>query len=281
MQTLYEQIKVLEENDEQISDIITLVENDYTIHLQSRDIISFKTTQELIEISKNGKLGLMTNDCKIIIQPSFNAILSYNYDNRTLIFEVKHRENQMQRKEGVASFTGEILLEPKYDRILYYDAILFVVKLKGQYGVVDKNGRVIVEFGKFDYIDSFVDGLARTKKDNCWGIIDAFGNIVVKNLFEDIWKLRKGYRTTRAVFKGEDFYINLPACREEDPLYDRICYYKNEKYKHNCYPELRIDIKADKEAIEEARMRKDDFYISPLEAFEGDAGLYDEWRMNS
>lgn len=282
MKSLEQQLKVLEDYEEKISDIITLVEHDYTIHLQSKDIISFKTSQEYIEISKNGKIGLMNSDCKILIQPSFDAILSYNHENRTLVFEMRHWDKQLERKEGVANFKGDILLQPKYDRILYYDSTLYVVLLNGQYGIIDKEGRTLVDFGRFDYIDTFVDGLARTKKNNRWGIINANGEVVIKNLFEDMWKLRNGYRTTRAIYNGEDFYINLPACREIDPLYDRICYYKNNKYKQNAYPELRIDIKADLYALEQERLKEDDnFYISPLEAFDGDESLYNDWLLNS
>ena len=74
MKSLDEQLCILEKHEEQISDVVALVEGDYTIHLLSRDIISFKTTQEIIEISKDGKVGLMNKNCKILVPPIFDRI---------------------------------------------------------------------------------------------------------------------------------------------------------------------------------------------------------------
>ena len=218
MKSLEQQLKVLEDYEEKISDIITLVEHDYTIHLQSKDIISFKTSQEYIEISKNGKIGLMNSDCKILIQPSFDAILSYNHENRTLVFEMRHWDKQLERKEGVANFKGDILLQPKYDRILYYDSTLYVVLLNGQYGIIDKEGRTLVDFGRFDYIDTFVDGLARTKKNNRWGIINADGddfNCLTENILEIF--------STKAVF-GNCFTAGADVGRIFFGFRNKLCF---------------------------------------------------------
>ena len=87
MKSLREQLQTIEDNAEQISDVITLIEGNYTLHLQSRDIISFKTKQEIIEISKNGKVGLMTKDCKIVVPPIYDGIRSYSTETNTLVFE--------------------------------------------------------------------------------------------------------------------------------------------------------------------------------------------------
>jgi len=46
--------------------------------------------------------------------------------------------------------------------------------LNGKYGYVDKTGKEVIPL-KYDYADSFREGLARAKLNGKWGYIDRWG----------------------------------------------------------------------------------------------------------
>lgn len=279
MKTVDEQLHIIEENAEQISDVLTLIEGDYTLHLQSRDIISFKTKQEIIEISKEGKVGLMTKDCKIIVPPTYDSICSYSINTKTIVFEKIFGHKQFEKKVGVADFNGNILLEPKYDQITYYNKERYVVRLNYQYAVIGRDGKIVLDFGEYDFIDEFVKGVARVKKGNKWGLIDNRGFAFVSPVFDEIWKLRSDISSTRAVYKGENFYIHVWNLQDPERMYTNpIHFYKDVHYKNEEYPELGLDYR---EELKE-RTRRYEHYddLDPLDAFEGDEEIYNDW-LNS
>lgn len=281
MKSLREQLQTIEDNAEQISDVITLIEGNYTLHLQSRDIISFKTKQEIIEISKNGKVGLMTKDCKIVVPPIYNGIRSYSTETNTLVFEQIFGYKQFEKKVGVADFKGNIVLEPKYDQITHYDKERYVVRLNSQYAVIGRDGKIVIDFGEYSFIDEFIKGVARVKKNNKWGLIDNRGFAFVRPVFDEIWKMRTDLCTTRASYDGENFYIHVWNPRDPERMSTNpIHFYKDVHYKKEKYPELNLDYR---EELEGCTKKKDYYndYISPLDAFEGDEELYNEWLINT
>lgn len=290
MGTLEEQLRLLEEHEEQISVVVDLVEGDYTIHLQSRDIISFKTKQEIIEISKGGKVGLMNKDCKILIPPIFDRISSYSVKHRTLIFEQTDCH-----KFGVATFDGQRVLEPVYDEIVYDGESFFVVRVSNQYAVLNNEGRALVDFGAYEFIDGFVNGVTRVKKEGKWGVINKYGYEFLHPEFDEIWKLKDDMSTTKVIYQGEEFYLRLDKCPSEmrgtEADYFRmsevqVLYkYKDRKYRKLEYPEIDVYDWAEerrRKMIEEMERREweDEVRSMRLDAFEGDEELYDEWHEN-
>lgn len=275
MKTFNEQLQNMEENEEWLSNITTILEGNYTIHLESRDIVSFNTKQEIIEISKGDKIGLMTRDCKIIVPPIYDGIRSYSIENKTIIFEKIIGHKQFEKKVGVATFSGEILLEAKYDEITYMDDKRYIVRSNYQYAILDYKGNLITDFGKYDFIDGFVKGVARVKKDKKWGLIDEKGFRVVNTIFDEIWKLRSDLSTTRAIYQGENFYIHIWNPKDPERMYTNpIHFYKDVCYCKNEYPELNLNYR------EEFSPKQNYNDSDPLNAFEGDEELYNDWLLN-
>jgi hypothetical protein len=62
---------------------------------------------------------------------------------------------------------------------------LAIVKTKNKYGVIQKDGSMVIEL-KVDQIKDFDDGLAITKQNGKYGIIDANGEWVIKPKYKDI-----------------------------------------------------------------------------------------------
>ena len=295
MKTFNEQLQTMEENEKWLSDVATILEGNYTIHLESRDIVSFNTKQEIIEISKEGKIGLMTKDCKIIVPTIYDGIRSYSIESRTIIFEKIIGHKQFEKKVGVATFSGDILLEAKYDEITYIDNKRYIVRLNYQYAVINQEGNLIVDFGKYDYIDYFVHGLSRVKKGNKWGIINKYGYEFLSPKFDEIWKLKDEMSTTKVIFQGEEFYLCIDKCPSgirgtmEDYMrmseIQILFKYKNQKYKKLEYPEIDVyDLEEERRRkIEEERKEREWQEVvesMTLDAFEGDEDLYNDW-LNS
>ena len=95
-----------------------------------------------------------------------------------------------------------------------------------KYGVMDYNGNVIVE-PKYDRLEKFHEGLAAAEKDGKWGCIDKEGREVIPFKFEDeIW-FENGFSIIKGIDgrygyinkKGEEFYI------KNSEKYDEL--YKN------------------------------------------------------
>ena len=53
-----------------------------------------------------------------------------------------------------------------------------VAKKDGKLGVIDKEGKEVIEFGKYEYIGFFSEGVAVAKKDGVKIKIDKEGNEV-------------------------------------------------------------------------------------------------------
>ena len=102
-----------------------------------------------------------------------------------------------------------------------YDDICVVQRSDYKWGVVDRNGKEIVPFGTYDWIDTFDQGLARVKigrssnsiKDsgNKWGIINTSGEVVLPVEYDNIWNFAGKNRYSTHVTKdgmNQDVYLH-------------------------------------------------------------------------
>ena len=89
-------------------------------------------------------------------------------------------------------------------------------------GVVNVAGKIVVPFGKYDWIDSFDSGLARVKigtapnnmvSSNKWGIINERGEEVLPVEYDNIWnfvgKNRFSTRVEKDGNRHEVYFHNL------------------------------------------------------------------------
>lgn len=92
-------------------------------------------------------------------------------------------------------------------------AITVIQRSDYKWGVIDIEGRVIVPFGKYDWIDGFDSGLARVKigqvtngfvdNANKWGIINTQGVEVLPVEYDNIWNFYNRNRFSTKAIKGE------------------------------------------------------------------------------
>lgn len=158
-------------------------------------------------IDKNGNKIL---NFEYIDVTQFNEGLAWvmNFEERGYInkegeFVLKFKDKQfgMPFVEGLAAFhdstgrfgfinkKGELIVEHKYDQVLYYSEGLCPVNTLGQYGYIDNEGDLKIPH-KFGYARPFIGdfafaGTINATMEPVWGIINKNGNYVVQPEFED------------------------------------------------------------------------------------------------
>lgn len=82
-------------------------------------------------------------------------------------------------------------LEEKSNRDAFGNHNLFVAKNDGKYGLVNRDGTLVVQYLYDDITEQNDFGYVAVKKDGKWGVIDQYGNVVVdpKYEFDDISKI--------------------------------------------------------------------------------------------
>lgn len=110
------------------------------------------------------------------------AELSKEYSNNMSIFNNILIVKNQKDKYGAINADGNVILEPKYDEIIYqYELENFIVKSNSKYGIIDSNAQIKVPiiYNSLEILDRKL-GLYIVKNDrNQYGIIDGNGNIKV------------------------------------------------------------------------------------------------------
>lgn len=142
------------------------------------------------------KIGLINRYGEIILNPELDQILDSCYNTDDLIRVGKLYSFGFARpkskvdvythcKYGVIDSMGNILINIDYREILISDdKQLFSLRdLNLNWGVKNRNGNIIVPFGKYNIIGRFWRGYARVQKKEknvgYWGVIDALGHEVI------------------------------------------------------------------------------------------------------
>ena len=81
--------------------------------------------------------------------------------------------------------------EEKSNRDAFPNNTLFTAKNDEKYGLVNKDGTLVVQYQYDDITEQNEYGFVAVKKDGKWGVIDQYGNTVVdpKYEFSDITKI--------------------------------------------------------------------------------------------
>ena len=74
--------------------------------------------------------------------------------------------------------------EEKSNRDVFTNNTLYVAKNDGKYGLVNKDGTLVVQYQYDDIVEQNEYGFVAVKKDGKWGVIDQYGNIVVEPKYE-------------------------------------------------------------------------------------------------
>ena len=113
---------------------------------------------------------------------------------------------------------------------------------KRKWGVIDNQGKTIVPFGKYDWIDGFDQGLARVNKwivvdqasflkKKFWGIINERGEEVLPLEYDEVWNfLGKNRYSTKVVKNGVSRDVYFCDLNPDLPQRDGGHYFDDRDY---------------------------------------------------
>lgn len=175
----------------------------------------------LLPFVQDSKIGFVNKEAEIIIPALYQFVLDDFYNDKSLVRVGETYGASFNRKTstlavylrkryGLLKSNGDLLLPIEYENItmpIFSNRIVLYSYEQG-YAVIDFNGKIIVPFGKYNYIDGYDTGVARIKlgkitngsqeSDAQWGIIDENGNEILKPIYKNIWNFyNKALQYTR------------------------------------------------------------------------------------
>ncbi len=267
------------------------------------------------------KLGFATKDGEIVIPAQYDRIYDdfYSKDDFVRVGKIFTMNKGTEEKPrlsnymhvGIIDATGKELVPCEKYRCIeltnHRDRFLAYTERR-RCALIDSKGNEILPLGKIQKVYSYAFDFARAMDvDNGWCIFDMQGNIIIPGGLFRIWNIYEDYDTIVVERKGVRYKIPfavLRKCQEElretgkitTNVEDFLDYetYMQKKFPTKQSPSFILNddgtfthIKYNKEDDDndsyyrDNSRYKDPDYISPLEAFEGDENLYDEWLMNT
>ena len=177
--------------------------------LQSNKVSDFEY-QDIVKDGKlfcfktrKGKHGWMTKKHKEVIEPIFDQVTLF--DGKDVAFA---QDNKKGREWGIINTKGEWVIKPRYASVTTTDYLPIIRNEKGEYGVIDYDGKVLIKTNKMK-IEHIVDEyyLVTNSEDEI-GIMKADG--------EEEWIARPAYEK----FKGIKYrpsimvksdYVDIPT----------------------------------------------------------------------
>jgi len=171
----------------QISDSSALVneKNEIVLPFGDYEIGNFNK-YSLTPFVQNEKLGYINNSGEIVI----NARLDI-YPNWKLfgIFEFGHSKayNSKTKKFGLIDEKGNWLVQAKYDDISFFSEMI-AVRMKDKWEFILANGTKL-NFGAFDFAESFLNDVALVKVSGAFGLINSKGELVLNTEMKRIIRM--------------------------------------------------------------------------------------------
>jgi hypothetical protein len=136
-----------------------------------------KMYKGMVDAVKNGKVGVTTKTGAQVIHFIYNKE-GYVVDN----CEVQPNGTITIRQSNqywCLNTKGEKILPGPYDYLVnVWGGNTYKVKQNGKYGLIDINGKVIVQVNNDD-LDFYEPNLVKIKKDNKWGFFNADGKMII------------------------------------------------------------------------------------------------------
>ncbi len=130
-----------------------------------------KQDDKIIKFSKNGKVGLMKRNGKIVIDAQYDHIGGF-YDDIAVTIN--------DEKEGLIDSKGNVIVAPQFDDINSFHDGLAVIKINELYGFINTKGKIVIN-PIYKHAKKFCHGLALVEiDDNIVGYINKKGEIIYK-----------------------------------------------------------------------------------------------------
>ncbi len=128
-------------------------------------------------------------------------------------------KTSLNQKSGLIDLAGNVVVEPIYDYINYYDKGYFRFNKDGKMGLLDRSGNVIIA-PQYDYLFDIENGYVRVEQDQKYGVLDLDGNVVIDIKYDNLKAYSDGY----FVYQKDGKYGYITAQKQEIalPQYDYL-----------------------------------------------------------
>lgn len=182
--------------------------------------VAFDFSDGLAQIqTEDYKDGYIDKSGKVVF---WDDRLTEDFSNGRALF--KTNSNMPGSMTGYMDKTGKTALSPKFDWGESFSEGVACVSLNKKAGFIDTNGQTVIGF-RFDSCRSFSEGLAAVMVGDKWGYIDKFGKMIIEPRFAEAEQFSDDVAVVRMV-EGS----NSPSKEERYKEGDNIISVKAGKY---------------------------------------------------
>ena len=192
-------------------------------------------------VNKNNKWGVIDNSSKIVIEPTYTESIIIPNNKKDIFICTYNVEEDGTYKTRVLNSKNKELFT-NYDQIyglenydennnLWYENNVLKVEKDGKYGLIDFNGKEILNCSYDDiYTLKGTENSIITVKDEKKGLVNDSGKELVKTAYEDIISLGKDTKMYIVKENGKFGIENILECKYDDikPLNNKDIFYVEE-----------------------------------------------------
>lgn len=159
-------------------------------------IIIFCTQAYSAQIYSEKKMfGLKNDEGQVVAEPIYSKMIRLGDDAYIICKSGKY---------GIMSASGEILVKPKYSYADRFFDIYVKLGNTNNYGVFNDKGEEVIP-PEYSTIELLSGKMILTVKDYKYGIMDYDGNVVLRNVFDDIYM--PNAKTLRVQYNGKWYQV--------------------------------------------------------------------------
>lgn len=145
---------------------------------------AYDFSDEIATVKRKGMWGAINRRNEVVIPFKYFSLKKFT--DGISICSNKESKSAFINKKG--KLTSKFLSDLNIDD---YKEKLGIVSLNGKFGVIENNGKIIVDY-KYDFIWPYNEGVALVKLNNKYGFINKKGNLTIPLIYDDALSFSEG-----------------------------------------------------------------------------------------
>lgn len=169
---------------------------------------------------KNGKLGIMSDEGKVISNPQFDEARYFSEGLAPVAKRnTKVGETDAHLEWGAVNKDGKLVIPFQFSSMNAFSEGLAAIQINGKWGFINDEGKIVIN-PQFDNVLFFHEGLAPVKQGEVWGYINKTGKLVINPQFDEAF----GFKDKLAVIAQDNKYglINNDGQIIVNPQFDLL-----------------------------------------------------------
>ncbi len=194
------------------------------INYLGKEILPLDSYDNIYLDNKTDYLYLNKNDKCMFLSPKGELLSNKKYEN---ISALKGTNNYFivysRGSYGVLDFKGQEIIPVMYDRLHYGGEEIFMVKKNGKWIYITNKNKTIIQ--QLDALEPFVSGYAKVIKEGKYGIVNKQGKLIVDfGKYDDVRDNENGLFVVKK--EGELGVVNVDGVEIVAPKYQKISNFK-------------------------------------------------------